>query len=204
MKYIDFQNKFKDYPIIDVREVKNVFPDFDSRRFYEWQKKGYIKKISKLFYFFNNKMISEENVFFIANKLLEPSYISLERALSFYNLIPENVFMVSSVSTKKTKLIKNQISNFNYRSIKKSLFFAYKLIKVNNFSFKIAEAEKALLDLLYLRSDIKTEKDILELRINENTFCEIIDIKKMEKYARQFNSKTLFNKFLKIKKQIKC
>ena len=39
MKYIDFNNAFKNRLLIDVREVRQIFPDFESRRFYEWQKK---------------------------------------------------------------------------------------------------------------------------------------------------------------------
>ena len=40
MKYIDFYNKFKDYPLICLSDIKNIESDFDHRRLYEWQKKG--------------------------------------------------------------------------------------------------------------------------------------------------------------------
>lgn len=204
MKYIDFQNIFKNHPLIDVREVKNIFPDFDSRRFYEWQKKGYIKKITKLFYIFTNKKITENDIRYIANKLLEPSYLSLEYALRYYNLIPEIVYVVTSITTRKTKTINNEISNFQYRSIKENLFFGYKIIKINEISFKIAEPEKALLDFLYLRGDIKNKNDIKELRLNKEVFKEIINQKKLKQYTEVFNSKTLLSKVIKINKIMEC
>lgn len=37
----------------------------------------------------------------VANHLLSPSYVSLESALSYYGLIPEKVYSVRSVTTKR-------------------------------------------------------------------------------------------------------
>src|SRR6218665_3344082 len=41
--------------------------------------------------------------FLIANHLRGPSYVSLESALSFWGLIPERVYEISSVTTKTSK-----------------------------------------------------------------------------------------------------
>ncbi len=200
MKYINFQNTFKNRPLIDIREVKNIFPDFNSRRFYEWQKKGYIKKLTNSFYIFSDHNPNESETCFIANKLLEPSYLSLEYALRYYNLIPEIVYSITSVTTKKTKTIQTVFHNFRYQTVKIPLFFAYKIIELNKTAFKIAEPEKALLDFLYLRSDLKNKDDLEELRINRDVFKEIIDVKKMEKYLKLFNSVTLTAKIKKLNK----
>lgn len=202
MNYINFQKIFNNRVLIDVREVKSIFPDFDSRRFYEWQKKGYIKKLSKLFYFFPDKKIDENEICFIANKLVEPSYLSLEFALRYYNLIPEMVFLITSITTRKTRLIKTPIGNFMYRSIKEKLFFGYKIIESGEKAYKIADPEKALLDFLYLRSDIKNKDDISELRINKEVYLKIINKEKINKYTEIFNSKTLTEKIKIINKEI--
>ena len=194
MKYIDFNNAFKNRLLIDVREVRQIFPDFESRRFYEWKKKGYIKKLSRLFYVFSDRNINEAENNFIANKLLEPSYISLESALRYYNLIPEVVFLTTSVTTRKTKLLKTPIGDFQYRKVKEKLFFGYRIINAGQIAYKIADPEKALLDFLYLRSDIKSEGDIFELRINGESYREIIDQNKLKQYLGVFNSKALNKK----------
>ena len=198
MKYIDFNNAFKNRLLIDVREVRQIFPDFESRRFYEWQKKGYIKKLSRLFYVFSDRNINEAENNFIANKLLEPSYISLESALRYYNLIPEVVFLTTSVTTRKTKLLKTLIGDFQYRKVKEKLFFGYKIINTGQIAYKIADPEKALLDFLYFRSDIKSEGDIFELRINEESYREVIDQNKLKQYLEVFNSKALNKKIDKL------
>lgn len=198
MKYIDFNNAFKDRPLVDVREVRQVFPDFESRRFYEWQKKGYIKKLSKLFYVFSDRNIDEVENNFIANKLLEPSYISLESALRHYNLIPEIVFLTTSVTTRRTKLLKSPIGDFQYRKVKEKLFFGYRIINAGQIAYKIADPEKALLDFLYLRSDIKNENDIFELRINKEAYREVIDQNKLRRYLEAFSSRVLNKKIDKL------
>ena len=200
MKYLDFQNTFANRVLIDLREVKNIFPDFNPRRFYEWQKKGYLKKIANSFYIFANKNLNETEVCFIANKLVDPSYLSLEYALSYYNLIPETVYLMTSVTTRKTKTIKTPISDFQYQPLKENLFFAYKIVELDGISFKIAEPEKALLDFLYLRSDIKNANDLEELRINEDIFKETIDQEKIKKYLAVFKSPSLLSKIKKINK----
>lgn len=203
MRYLEFQNAFKNRTLIDVREVRQIFPDFESRRFYEWQKMGYLKKLSNLFYVFSDKKIDEAENNFIANKLFEPSYISLESALRFYNLIPEIVFLTTSVTSRKTKMIETPAGNFQYRKLKQNLFFGYKIVEIQDVSYRIAEPEKALLDFLYLRSDIKNENDLFELRINEQSFQEVIDQEKLKRYLRLFDSKTLDKKINKLIKMLK-
>ena len=90
--------------------------------------------------------------FEIANKLYQPSYISFETALSYYNIIPETVYVVTSVTTKRTKELSVQNSVFKYYKIKKNLFFGYQPQKVKGKTILIAEKEKALLDYVYLLS----------------------------------------------------
>jgi len=199
MKYIDFLNKFKDSGIIDLSNIRTIFPDFNSRRLYEWQKSGKIKKVSNGYYIFADKKLLENDVNLIANKLYEPSYLSLEYALNYYSLIPEAVFVKTSISPKKTTKRETAVGNFSYRSVKENLFFGYTLKGEENSRFKIAEPEKALLDFLYLRADIKNLADIESLRINKERYREIINEEKLNTYLKQFDSKTL-NKKIEILK----
>lgn len=194
MKYIEFCNKFKNYPLIRISDIKNAESDFDHRRLYEWQKKGYLEKVANSFYIFTDKNFTDHEVNFIANKLYEPSYLSLEYALNYYSLIPEVVFWRTSVTSKKTKNVISKLGNFSYRKIKKELFFGYKLVEENRISFKIAEPEKAMLDFLYLRSDLNDKDAIEELRINKERYNEIINKEKLNKYLEVFDSKILVEK----------
>lgn len=194
MQYIDFQQQFKGFPLISLSDIRGVFPNFDHRRLYEWQKRGYIKKVINNFYIFTDRQFGEADVNFIANKLCEPSYLSIEYALNYYSLIPETVFWRTSVTSRKTKKISGFLGNFSYQKIKSQLFFGYKLARINNTTFKIAEPEKALLDFLYLRNDVKTKADFYELRLNREVYKETVSQKKIKNYLKVFDSEKLSEK----------
>ena len=48
--------------------------------------------------------------------------------MSHYNLIPENVYMTTSASTKRTYLFETPLARFSYRTIKPALFFGYSMV----------------------------------------------------------------------------
>jgi len=194
MKFTELRQQFNKKPLFDVRDVLNLEKDFHRQRLYDWQKKDLITKITHNFYVFSDKELSEEDLYFIANKIYSPSYISLEGVLYHYNLIPETVYQVTSVTTRKTRSLSSEIGDFSYRHVKSNLFFGYKNIQKDNFTYQLAEPEKAILDLLYLRSDIKNKKQLKNLRIKKDEFLEKIDQDRIREYLKRFSSNTLKNK----------
>ncbi|MEK7672913.1 MAG: hypothetical protein AAB373_03440 [Patescibacteria group bacterium] len=200
MNYITFRQRFGHLPVFSVGDIRKVEPTFHLDRLTDWLKHGYIKRIIKNYYVFSDLKTTEEALFFIANKIYEPSYISMESALSFYKFIPDQIFAITSVSSKKTTTFTTPPGTFTFKSVKLSAFFGYKLIKFNNSSFKIAEPEKAILDYLYLNTDLLVDDDFYEMRINDEEFKENIDLDKFKKYLSLFKNKTLerrVKKFLK-------
>lgn len=155
MRYRDFKNLFGKFPIISSSHVYNITKSVQSLRnqLTLWQKKGLILKLRKGLYVLNDedRKINPSRAF-LANQIYSPSYISCEYALGFYDLIPEKVEDVTSVSTKKTSLFKNPFGVFRYQHLKTTLFFGFKKIKdENSYPFLIAEPEKAVLDFIYLK-----------------------------------------------------
>ena len=124
----------------------------------------------------------------------------MESALAYYNLIPEGVFMTTSVTTKNTASYDTVIGNFEYRHFKPILFFGYNLLQERDFTVKIAEPEKVILDYFYMNT-LNSINAIEEIRFNEILVKELINLDKLEKYRRVFNSKILdkrIQKFLKV------
>ncbi|MBI5243458.1 MAG: type IV toxin-antitoxin system AbiEi family antitoxin domain-containing protein [Elusimicrobia bacterium] len=85
-----------------------------------------------------------------ANRVYRPSYISLESALSYYGMIPETVYSVTSATTRSTREFDVQGMGYVYRTIKKAAFAGYRAVEINGETVLVAEREKALADTLYL------------------------------------------------------
>jgi predicted transcriptional regulator of viral defense system len=191
MQYIDLRESLKDFTVFSLSDIKVVDRSFHRRRLNEWQEKGYIKKIIKGYYIFSDIDLDESVLFEIANRIYPPSYISLEMALSHYHLIPESVYGITSVSTRRTYRFKTPIAEFSYRTIKPSFFFGYKLAGYNHKVFKMAGIEKAILDYLYLNPDLRTDEDFQSLRIDKDMFFEQVSEERLNEFLKLFAQNTL-------------
>lgn len=191
MQYIELKEQLKNFKIFNLNDIRKIEENFDLRRLNEWQKKNYIKKIRQSFYIFSDLEINEQALFIIANHIHEPSYVSLEMALSFYGLIPETVYSVTSVTSQKTKTIKTSIGNFIYRHARPELLFGYDLREHDGHRYQIAEMEKAVLDYLYFNSKIKDEESFKGARFNADEFRKRVNTEKFNKYLSAFNNKAL-------------
>jgi predicted transcriptional regulator of viral defense system len=89
----------------------------------------------------------------LANLIYGPSAVSLEYALAFYQLIPERVTTVTSITTKRSKQFTTPVGSFNYHHLdltKYDVGLVQMALDENHF-FMIASREKALADYLLFR-----------------------------------------------------
>lgn len=191
MQYLDLKTQLKNFPVFSIKDIEKVDLSFHKQRLSEWQKKDYVKKICKGFYIFSDLQINEPTLFTIANRVYEPSYISLEMALSIYGLIPEAVYGVTSVTSQRTKNLKTPVGDFIYRHVQPELIFGYELREHEGHHYQIAEVEKAILDYLHFNSKINDEESFEGMRFNVPETKEKINIEKFNKYLAAFNSKAL-------------
>lgn len=96
------------------------------------------------------------DVFLIANHLRDPSYVSLESALSYWGLIPERVFEVSSVTLKTSKVYTNSVGRFSYQHVSSPYYFfgIQRIELAPQQMVMIASREKALCDKIVLTSGV--------------------------------------------------
>lgn len=148
--------------------------------------------------------------FLIANHLRGPSYISLESALSYWNMIPERTYEVSSVSIKTSKLYKTPVGRFRYQQLKTPYYsFGIKSIELSpKQSILVASPEKALCDKVVLTPkiqlrSIKQTLDFLmdDLRIESETL-ETLDTKIMELWIENAPKKSSLKMLIKTLKQL--
>jgi len=86
----------------------------------------------------------------IANHLCGPSYVSMESALRYYGLIPEQVQTVRSITAGRSKTFENQLSLFQYIHVDNEYYpIGISQRKANDkYMFLIASPEKALCDMV--------------------------------------------------------
>ncbi len=143
----------------------------------------------------------EKYIQFLANILRYPSYISLEYMLGIYGIIPEGIYVVTSITTKSSRLFTNKLGNFRYQNIKQDLFRGYKEFDYKNNSVRLATKAKALFDTIYLRSfgNSSLEYELNEgLRLNLDDFSKD-DINEFKKYV-DLSGSAKMRKALKILK----
>ena len=114
--------------------------------------------------------------FVIANHLRGPSYVSLESALSYWDLIPERVYETSSVTTKTTKTYQTSLGRYSFQHLSTPYYsFGIRSVRLTEQQTAlIASPEKAVCDKIVLtagvilRSISQTMDFLMEdLRIDE-------------------------------------
>ncbi len=179
--------QFKSH-IIDYATLSNILKNNGyigiNDKIKHLRESGFIQNLKKGLYLhtspFLNNIYSRE---IIANILLSPSYISFDYALSFYNLIPESVYDVSSATTKRSKEFENCTGKYSYKQVKKELYpIGLTIEKSKSGNFLIATKEKALCDKVYYTKNVKiTNKqemrdfliDDLRIDVDELGDCNI-------------------------------
>ncbi len=130
----------------------------------------------------------------IGNLLCGPSYISFEWALSYYNMIPEGVYVVTSASSAKSKSFKTPLGIFDYFHLGHARYTIGVTQKENAAGrFLIATPEKALADLVHFKSKGLENKDLLvdlvEGRRIEEDLLKRLDKKHLLEIAESYRSR---------------
>ncbi|NPV14034.1 hypothetical protein HPY86_03775 [candidate division WOR-3 bacterium] len=198
MKYSEFKDAVRGFPLITSTIIDNLSRKAPILRVQlsGWREKGLIIRLKRGIYILNagDRKIEPSRVF-LANALYSPSYVSTTYALGFYDLIPEKVADVTSVTTKKTAKFINPLGTFVYQHLKPELFFGFTEVKdENRFPVFIAEPEKALLDLIYLNlEDFKgKEPDFFSLSYRLQNLS-ILKKSKLVAYARRFENQSVMD-----------
>ncbi len=193
LTFLQFKNALKDFPVFSTTDIYKAFPNIHRRRLHEWVGRGLLKRIVKGYYIFSDVPIEEGLIYSTANRIYDPSYISLQSALNWYGLIPEFIPQITSVSTKKTTTLSTSIGSFAYSSVKESLMFGYDVLLLGDRGYKIKMAypEKAILDLLYLNTHLNSVDHFFELRLNSEMFREKVRPDVLSQYLSFFSNKSL-------------
>jgi len=191
MKFFDIKQKLSKIKVFAPEDLFTVDPGFRLETLYEWKKKNWVTKLRSKKYIFADYRPSNYDLYLIANKLYDPSYISLELALNHYGVIPEAVMKITSATTNKTLSVETPIGTFDYKTLDTRLFFGYQIITIDQTTFKIASLEKAIVDYFYLNPQVADVADIQGLRFNEELLKKKLNRQKLEDIVAVFGSAAL-------------
>lgn len=191
MKYFNIKQKLGGLKVFSIEDLYSVDPSFRLETLYEWEKKSWVTKLRSKKYIFADFKPTNYDLYLIANRLYDPSYVSLELALNHYGVIPEAVMRVTSVTTNKTLSVETKIGIFDYKSLDTRLFFGYRMITSDGTTYKIASLEKTIVDYLYLNPQVARVNDIQGLRFNEELLKEKLNRPELEKIMFVFGSEAL-------------
>jgi predicted transcriptional regulator of viral defense system len=178
--------------IFRLNDIRKINPGFHQPQLMDWLERGYIRSFAGEYYYLPENDVDEVFLFVGANTLYMPSYISLESALAYYQVIPESVLGVTSVSSRKTKQFESQWGIFSYRSVKPLYMFGYEVIDPNGrWKYAIAKLEKAVLDFLYLNPHINTIEDFEGLRWEKSALAGLRSNKLFQDYLEVFRKRAL-------------
>jgi len=112
------------------------------------------------------------NPFCLAASIYGPSYISFETALSFYGLIPEAVYEITSATLKRPKVFENIFGHFRYHNISRAVYsIGIERIEESGMPFLMASPTKALCDRIALEPRLRSMSDVRRwvelMRLNE-------------------------------------
>lgn len=126
--------------------------------------------------------------FLIANRLQRASYISGPSALAFYGMIPEVVYLTSSVSTGRPKRFETPLGAYEFRHLQPRLLRGYRMTELGGQQALVASPEKALLDLIYLQAGGDRPAYLDSLRLQN---LERLDLDELHRQSEAFDSPKL-------------
>jgi predicted transcriptional regulator of viral defense system len=192
MKFLDFQTQISHLPAFNLNDIRKIEPGFHRQQLQDWIERGYIQPFVAGYYLLSDAKIDEPRLFMLANLVYEPSYISRESALAYYQIIPESVLSITSMSSRKTQRFESRWGRFTYNTIKPDLMFGYQVISQgDNIQYKIARREKTVLDFLYRNNQIQSPSDFEGLRWNRAELSGLVSNSLFETYLEIFRNRAL-------------
>jgi len=209
INYPQFYNQLSPNRVFSRQEAEQSFPKFDSRRLFEWKQKGYLIKLTNKWYVFSNVAITDGLNYLISNSICQPSYISLETALCFHQLILDNApagsfgeNSIQAITKHKTVVYHNDRGNYSYRKIKPEFYFGFENVEIDGKTIHMAIAEKALIDFLYFNANLNSLSKLTNISWNIQALAQL-DWKKLSSIQLMIGSKALDRRMDLLKKGLK-
>lgn len=170
-----------------------------------WEKDGRIIQLRRgLYTLAAVYQKTKPHPFLIANRLQPASYISLQSALAHYHLIPDAVVEITSITSVRPRIWQTPLGIYRFHKVKQDWFHSYRRIEISAGQFcYIAQAEKALLDLIYLEPGSEKKGYLKELRLQNTETLDSVMLKNLREHAPNKRVRLAIENLLDLLKQEK-
>lgn len=187
MKVDEWLNFFKEhsekklFSLSDLTQLTGISKPSLSVQLTRLVKSKVIRRAAQVWY---ENPFNSPNAEEISMVLRYPSYLSMEYALSKHGILSQATQTFTLVTKKLPHVYKKREAIYEYHQIGKSLFWGYQ----KEGTVLIAEPEKALLDLIYIRHTKNKElnMDALESLLND-MYLGQFDFKKLQEYSKKYS-----------------
>lgn len=158
------------------------------RQLSRWVRAGRLVKLRRgLYAVASPHRTTTPDPFVVSNRLVRPSYVSLESALHYHEIIPDVPFAVTAVTTGRAGMHDTPLGRFLFHHIRTDRLWGSQEIEIaaGQRGAWIARPEKALIDLLYLNRASDAPAYLRQLRL-QNT--ERLDVGVLMDMATRFRS----------------
>lgn len=193
MNYEKFRQTFSKSEYIRLADILLHYPNIDRKQLSRWSEVWLLLHPARGLYVLPERQIDREWMMIFSHGLVNPSYISLEYALSYYGLIPEEAVVITAITTKKTQSYDlGWFGRYRYQSIVERWFVGYSIRGLKGrATYDIATPAKAIVDFLYLHGSYMTSEDFEEWRINTYEVPEQVTPEELRNLASYFRNKRL-------------
>ena len=119
------------------------------------------------------------------DELYGPAYVSSWWAAGWYGLIAGMPAHVTAVCPRKSAAFTTSFGHISYRQMQPGLLFGFHTVEIGGQLVKLADKEKALLDLLYLEVHALKMRKFVDLKVNPFEF-ERLNYERLYLYDRRF------------------
>lgn len=189
---MNFSRKLKEYTDAPITHniVAEMLPEYNrpNDKISELIRSGELLSVKRGLYVVGPETdLPIPNSFLISNHLRGPSYVSLETALAFWNMIPERVYDISAVTLKTSKNYTTAVGRFSYMHLAAPYYsFGIQSVKLTSQQTAlIASPEKALCDKIILTPGI------LLRSITQTQDFLLDDVRMDEEMLRTLNVSTI-------------
>ncbi|AXY78693.1 hypothetical protein D3H65_18650 [Paraflavitalea soli] len=172
---------------------------------------GILQSVKKGLYVAGPKITSlKPDPFLLANHILGPSYVSLESALSYYEMIPEKVYETTSVTVKASRSFATPLGRFSYTRLRLPYYsYGIRSVEISKQQrILMATAEKALFDKIITTAGVEFRSKASVLTYIENDLrldtdrLKALDVSMMQEWINTSPKKASLSTLLETIRQL--